>query len=402
MIEIIDKTKCNGCSACAAGCPANAIKMENDTEGFLYPSIDSVICTGCGLCIKICPVKTPKKQEKFIQHTYICQNKDERVRLDSTSGGVFSAVAGYILNRDGIIYGAAFDDDFVVKHIKIQSEEELEKLRGSKYVQSVIEPCYKEIEKFLEQERWVLFTGTPCQIEGIKSYLKKEYKTLLLMDIACYSVSSPMAWEKFKLYLQKIEKIDISKVKKIKFRDKTHFGYEYTLMALYDISGNELWASGPESNKMLRGFVSNSITRPSCYNCAFKKQYRVSDFTVWDCYNVYQYSNEMDDNKGTSHILIQSEKGMEVFQEISMQLNLIEVDTEKAVSTEPAIKYSAEPSNNRDKFMLALANDNNGESYDLFFPDTIKVMLNRNIRVLLSKTGLYSKVKRFVIKSRKG
>lgn len=395
MIEIQDKTKCCGCSACANICPVTAIKMEPDEEGFLYPNVDTDTCINCGKCNKVCPIINALEPTPFERKVYICQNKNEKIRLDSTSGGVFSALAKYVLDRNGYVFGAEFDENWTVIHGYTQNEDELGRFRGSKYVQSNACDSFRLVKEFLEENQWVLFSGTPCQIGGLHNFLGKEYEKLILMDIVCFSISSPGVWKAYLSHLEATDKIDISKVKRIKFRDKTKYGYEYTLMTFYDEKGKELYSSGPESNQMLRSFVSNTSTRPSCYDCKFKKVNRVSDFTAWDCYNVYRYDTDLDDNKGTSHVLIHNQKAEDMLEELSSVLLLKNVDLEKAVMSEPAMIQCAEPNEKRAQFFQEFGKE---DPFNVFFQESAKTYIERALRKNLSKLGLYRFIKRMIKK----
>lgn len=334
------------------------------------------------------------KKNVFKRKVYICQNKDDKVRSESTSGGVFSALSQYVIDRKGVVFGAEFDGEFRVVHGNGELEQDLWRFRGSKYVQSHLGNTFKEVKKLLNDNRWILFSGTPCQIEGLVSFLGKEHERLILMDIVCYSIASPGVWKQYLQHLESTGKFSKSDVARIKFRDKSKYGYEYTLMTFYDTNGNTIYSSGPESNQMLRSYVSNTSTRPSCYECQFKKVNRVSDFTAWDCYNVYKYQKKFDDNKGTSHIMVNSEKGNEILKELRKYLRVMEVELEKAVKSEPAMTESSKPNNMREDFFKIVGNEK--DAFELFFDDTPRVKIERIMRKFLSKTGLYSFVKRLI------
>lgn len=392
MIKITDKSKCTGCSACYSACPISCIQMKKDEEGFYYPLADASKCIRCGKCEKVCPVLNEHKPDTNVRKVYICQNKSIEVRKDSTSGGVFSALSQYVIDRGGIVFGAEFDDKFCVRHGSGETSEDLGKFRGSKYVQSWMGDTFKAVQDELKKDRWVLFSGTPCQVAGLNAFLGKKYEKLVLMDIVCYSISSPGIWEQF---LEKIGKsIPIDQVAKIKFRDKTKYGYEYTLMTFYDKNGKVLNSEGPESNPMLRSFVSNTSTRPSCYDCKFKTVDRVSDFTVWDCYNIYKYDKGMDDNQGTSHLIVHSSKGISMLDEIGHYLSLQEVNAKQAIASEPAMTECAQPSEMREKFFATYKTGDN--VFNSFFQYTRKVKLERILRYWLSVLGVYKYVKRLM------
>lgn len=196
MITVHDKSLCSGCGACFNICPENCIKMCEDSEGFLYPEADKSKCIDCGLCEKACPIFKEYKGNPE-GRAYACINKDESVRMESSSGGIFRLIAEYVLAKGGVVFGAAFDEDLTVHHILAESPGEIYKLQGSKYVQSRIENTYKKAKEYLENGRMVLFTGTPCQISGIKAYLNKDYENLILQDIVCHGVPSGKVWKKY-------------------------------------------------------------------------------------------------------------------------------------------------------------------------------------------------------------
>lgn len=394
MISISDKTKCSGCFACYNACPVNCIKMLQDEEGFYYPEADAAKCINCGLCKKTCPILNPVGTDSNIRKVFICQNKSVDIRLDSTSGGVFSALAQYVLNRDGIVFGAEFGKDFAVRHGSCDKPEELVRFRGSKYVQSYVGNVYQQVRDYLTEGRWVLFTGTPCQVAGLSKFLGRKHKKLILMDIVCYSISSPGVWEQYLRHIEKSGKVKLKETGRLKFRDKSKYGYDYSLMAFYDKNENVLFSEGAESSQMLRSFVTNTSTRLSCYECQFKGTERVSDFTVWDCYNIYQYDKTMDDDKGSSHMMVHTQKGMDMLPELYEYLMMKEVDTNKAVNSEPAMCEPAKPGDMREAFFEEYKKG--GDVFDIYFKDSYRVKGERALRRLLSMMGLYKKVKRIL------
>ncbi|MBO5852165.1 MAG: Coenzyme F420 hydrogenase/dehydrogenase, beta subunit C-terminal domain, partial [Clostridia bacterium] len=223
-MQIVDKSLCSGCSACLHICPKNSISMEPDKNGFLRPVIDETKCTNCGLCKKTCPVLNKKEQQEKNVQAYAVINKDEGVRKDSSSGGVFTQIAKYVLSKNGVVFGALFDENFKVKHAYIESENDLIKLQKSKYVQSEIGVTYKEAKNFLDQGRFVLFTGTPCQIGGLQAYLKKPYDNLITQDFICHGVPSPKVWKK---YIDKKKKV--GNIKEVSFKDKRTGWNKYSI-----------------------------------------------------------------------------------------------------------------------------------------------------------------------------
>ena len=231
MIQL-EKIKCVGCFSCSSVCPIEIIRMESNFEGFKYPIIiDDDKCIRCNLCEKVCPVINNEREIQKDQIGLISQITDSTIRKESASGGMFSAIALSVMNDNGIVYGAAYDENFHVKHIGVTNREELWRLRNSKYVQSDLEGVFKEIKAKLEKGKVVCFSGTPCQIEGLRFFLRKDYENLLLVDVVCHGVSSPLVWEK---YLELIKKY---KPHKIYFRWK-HYGYKYSTMSIFDKDNN--------------------------------------------------------------------------------------------------------------------------------------------------------------------
>lgn len=196
MIRITEPKDCCGCSACATCCPKHCISMEQDKKGFVYPHVDENTCINCGLCEKVCPMLNPRKADTPV-HEYAVQNKDEKVRSNSSSGGVFASLASSVIDSGGIVFGAAFDEDWNVHHTGVESEDMLFLLQGSKYTQSRIDDAYAKAEACLKAGRTVLFSGTPCQIAGLKGYLRKVYENLLTVDVVCHGAPSPKVWEEY-------------------------------------------------------------------------------------------------------------------------------------------------------------------------------------------------------------
>ena len=385
-IEVDIKEECCGCTACKNICPVNAIEMKEDKEGFLYPIVNEEKCIKCELCKKVCPVLNIKNETKE-QHAYIFQNANDDVRRQSTSGGAFSAIAEKIIDKNGIVYGVIFDKDFNVIHKGIENKEELYKFRNSKYVQSNLNNVFKEVKENLEKDRWVCFSGTSCQIEGLKNFLRKQYEKLLLVDVVCRAVPSPLIWKKY-LKLKKQENGDVSK---IYFRDKL-YGYKYSNFSVYDSQNNLRYHNGVESDPYLRAFFSNICDRPSCYNCKFKKLNRESDITLWDCFNVEKYNPKLDDDKGTTRILTNTVRGKRFVEEIGVTHNLEEIDVELATKNFLAMFQSVKYNSERSDFFEDVGKLEEKELFTKYFSDNITVKSERVIRKLLLKTGIYKKI----------
>ncbi len=296
MIEIKNKEDCCGCTACVAVCPKNCIEMKEDIEGFKYPQVDTNECIQCNKCHNVCPIKSPCKQIDKPVEIYFVQSVDEAIRESSTSGGMFTALAEHIVSNNGIVFGATFKDDdlWQVIHTSGEDKTEIEKFRGSKYVQSDMGNCFALVKRNLIENRQVLFSGTPCQIAGLKKFLTKDYSNLITVDVVCRAVPSPFVWRK---YVELFKNKYGNSIERFKFRDKI-WGYSYSTMSVYmkKGSGYRDYHRGIESDLWMRMFFSGLITRPSCDDCPYRNDH-VSDFTIWDCFNIKKFVREFDDNK---------------------------------------------------------------------------------------------------------
>lgn len=388
MIEITDKSQCCGCTACSSICPKKAIVMKQDEEGFVYPIIDKTKCVNCGLCDKACPVRNAKENNKN-QHAYIFQNSNDEIRRESTSGGAFTAIAEYVIKNNGIVYGAIFDENYKVIHTGIDKKEELYKFRNSKYVQSEICNCYPEIKEHLDNGKMVCFSGTSCQVEGLKNYLMKDYDNLILVDVVCRAVPSPLIWKKYLKLRQK----EYKNIEKIMFRDK-YYGYKYSNLSIYNKNNDKKqeYHKGVDSDPYLRAFFTNICDRPSCYECKFKKLHRESDITIWDCFDVEKYNKEFDDDKGTNRILTHTEKGDKIIKELAKNNKSQEIDLEKATKGFLAIFQPVKKNDKREQFFKDANILSEKELFDKYFADTFKIKLERYGRLVLLKTGLYKPV----------
>lgn len=350
MKEVISKDKCCGCSACKNVCPVGAITMEEEKDGFFYPKINKDKCIDCGMCKRICPVLNTK-ENKNKPKTYACYNKDINVRKNSSSGGVFQALAEYIIDNGGVVFGATFDDDFMVKHIKIDTKEEIVKLRTSKYVQSYIGDTYKECKKILNSKRLVLFTGTPCQIEGLLSYLGKDYDNLYTQDIICHGVPSLKLW---KNYLEYRKNKDKDNPLSINFRNKDNGWHNYNVKFTYK---DKEYKSSAYTDFYMLLYLSDICLRESCYNCSFKKENRLSDITLADFWGIENVLSEMDDNNGTSIVFTRSKKGERLLECIKEKLNIKSIDYDYN-KLNPSYNKSCSRPKERDNFIEEIDSSN--------------------------------------------
>jgi len=349
MGKLVSKEKCSGCSSCKSICAHNAISMISDDKGFKYPYIDETLCINCNMCSKVCPSINDSFIEKDIK-VYACYNKNFQERINSSSGGCFILLAKEILKLGGVVFGAAFDDKNVVKHFYIEKEEEISQFMGSKYVQSDIGDCFVSVKNFLKNDKYVLFTGTPCQINGLLNYLGKDYPKLYTQDFICHGVPSPLIWEKYILYLSKGGRIsDIS------FRNKDNGWKNFNVSYL---KSGEKQSVIHKEDPFMKLFLNDIILRDSCYNCSSKTVYRKSDITLADYWGVHIAHPEMDDDKGTSVVLVNTEKGHEIFNKIKSNLVYIESDIKNIELYNKSISKSAVKNKYRDKVFKTINIDN--------------------------------------------
>lgn len=340
---------CTGCSACAMVCPQQCITMLADEEGFLFPQIDAAQCRECGLCEKICPVLHPIKTERESVRAYAAYSTDEQERLASSSGGIFSLLAKEVLAQGGVVFGAAFDENFLVHHIEISSLEELELLQGSKYLQSRMEDSFQEVKTELESGKQVLFSGVSCQISGLKSFLKRDYPNLLTVDVLCHGVPSPKVWKK---YIEEQEKNHAASLRRMFFRHKTYGWKKYAVSFEYSNDTADEQVFGKDL--FMQMFLQNICLRCSCYECRFNSLDRESDITLGDCWSIDDVFPDMNDDKGISVVLTHSKKGQEWLAKIGENLILREGDVEKLLPVGSGGRTAVKMHPKRDKFFRKL------------------------------------------------
>lgn len=379
MIQIKEKNKCCGCGVCKEVCPVQCIDMLPDEEGFLYPNVRADQCVACGKCEKVCPV-TMQKDNVGNVVAYAARNTDEQIRKDSSSGGIFTVIAQHILDNGGAVFGAAMDGDFRVKHICVGQSEQLWKLRGSKYVQSDLEQCYRQAKQVLETGRLVLFTGTPCQIAGLYAFLGKNYRNLYTQDIICHGVPSLLFWQRYVTYReQKVR----AKTQSVCFRQKTHGWRECALRM--EFANGKRYEKQISEDTYMQSFLADLCLRPSCYSCVFKTKNRNADFTLADFWGVEKCNPKLDDDKGTSLVLIHSDKGRELFEGLKDQLEWEPTDFEKAISFNSAIVKSVALKPEREGFMDCLRQQGISEVQKRYLKVPVMLRLKRKIKRILRR-----------------
>lgn len=370
MEKVIDKNKCTGCSACINICPNHAIEMIEDECGFKYPRINKSKCINCGLCKKTCPVLNTK-ENKSLNECYVGYNKNVEVKETSSSGGIFDAIARIILEENGVVIGAAFTENMKLKHIAIDNLDDLEKLKGSKYLQSNLENIFLYIKDQLKIRK-VLFVGTPCQVAGLHAYLKKEYANLVLIDLFCHGVPSPKMFNK---YLKELEDSNNSKVIKYNFRDKRTGWDAYSTTAKF--ANNKIISQLQKNNDYMRLFLSDIGLRESCYSCNFKLGNKYSDITLGDFWGVKDCYPEMYNEKGVSAIIINTEKGSKLFSLINNKLEYKKCNLNEIILGNPSLIKSSIMPKKRNIFFVEL-NDNTA--------------FNKLVKKYCKKNRLYNKV----------
>ncbi|WP_040330568.1 Coenzyme F420 hydrogenase/dehydrogenase, beta subunit C-terminal domain [Clostridium ihumii] len=337
------KKDCCGCTACYNSCPKNAISMLADSEGFLYPFIDETLCINCGICKNVCPLIKEDNFKNDKEPTfYVAKHKDTSVLSNSTSGGAFTAISDVILKENGLIYGVDFDDDFNIIHTKATNENERNRMRFSKYAQSTMNSIFKDVKADLISGKKVLFTGTPCQIAGLRSFIGNNIisKNLYTCDLICHSVPSPLIWKEYKSLLEKEHSNNLVEVffrtKQVDWRrENSNKGFTYK------IAGDSNYYT---DNRFYQLFFNEmTIMRPSCENCPYTDIHRVSDITIADYWGIEKYDTAWYDTKGVSLISVSTEKGHQLLNEAFNFLhieerNKIEALTEQNRLTSP-VKY---------------------------------------------------------------
>lgn len=356
MIDIKRKEDCCGCNACGDACAHKAITFKTDNEGFWYPEVDKEKCVDCGLCEKVCPVihaDELKKNDFEKPECFAGIHKNLEVRFDSTSGGMFSALAEKMYKEGGYVGGAIYDENFGVKFFISNNKEDLPKLRSSKYLQSNSEGMYKEIKNLLRKGEKVLVCGLPCQIAALKGFLRKDYENLIAIDLICRYINSPMAYRK---YLDALEEEYGSKIVYIKAKNK-ELGWRKLTHKTVFANGKTYYGTFEVDKFMKASMRLNCLSRPSCYECKFKDFPRYGDITIGDYWT--HKKNELDDDTGTSIILINSEKGQDYFNEVKKKLKSISVPFEEILPGNPALlKPLPKSSVSRDEFFERIKREN--------------------------------------------
>lgn len=384
MIKITDKKDCCGCNACGDVCAHKAITFKTDIEGFWYPEVDTEKCTDCGLCEKVCPIINKAKEERYpIARVFAAYNKDEKIRIDSTSGGIHSALAEIMYDRNAYVCGAIYNDDYTVSHFTSPDRNILPKIRSSKYLQSSMEGQFIEIKNLLRDGKEVFYCGTPCQVHSLYNFLRKPYFNLTTCDFICRGVNSPKV---FLSYMDMLEKQFGSKATEIKFKNKKWGWHNFSMRV--NFANGQQYCKDRWHDLFFIGYLqSGNFARPSCYDCQFKGFPQKADITLADFWGIEKIDPSMDQDKGTSLVMVNSDKGMELFNAIKSQIEWKEFTMEDARKGNPALDTSLKAVNNdRAAFFKALDEYPFDKVAKNFFPlPTLSRKLKNKVVGLLRK-----------------
>ena len=373
-MRIVNKDECCGCTACYAVCPVGAISMSADQKGFLYPDVDMEKCIGCKLCEDVCDFRAFIPAESKPE-AYAVRHRNAEEVATSRSGAFFMALCDFVLSRNGTVFGCEMVDAYTVIHKSECTKLGVNRFKGSKYVQSDLQDTFAECLALLMQEKWVLFSGTGCQVHGLLSYLKAkkaDKSRLITCDIVCHGTPSPQLWRD---YITAREERSREKIATADFRDKAKFGWFAHKETYCMASGKQLHAQ-----QWTNAFYSHVLFRESCYNCKYTTPHRYSDFTIADFWGIENNVPELDDDKGVSLVLIHSSKGQRVFSQMSEFL--IFHKTELDNSLQPQLQHPVTKGNNYDTFWELYEHDRKKAVSKLFFPPFIKKLSVKVIRKL--------------------
>lgn len=349
MIKIMNPSECCGCTACFSTCPQQAISMNVDEKGFLYPSVNFKKCIDCHLCEKVCQFNKQKDNNSSVSQlkAYATKHLSKEVLNASTSGGMFTALSDYILENCGSVFGAAFDDSFRVHHIRAVSADGRDKMRGSKYVQSDMGNIFSQVKSDLLDGKKVLFSGTPCQVDGLKAYLKGNIEGLYTCDLICHGTPSPKVWDE---HVKFISKRNRSNLLKYYFRPKDWSWHVHNEKAVFN--NGKVYCSTGYSN-MFRGlYYSGLIMRPSCYRCPYSSLNRCADITIADCRGIDKILPNINSNEGVSLVIVNTQKGTNLFSFVADKIESFSININDVL--QPPLQHPCKVNQKSDEFWHVL------------------------------------------------
>ncbi len=381
-VRELDKNNCTGCRMCEQICPVKAIEIVENEEGFIEPKVNEEKCINCGLCFKRCPQLNDIKNNRIDEiKVYAAKNKNIEEQKQSSSGGIFSILANYVLENKGKVYGCAFNSNLVAEQIAIKSKEELYKLRGSKYVQSNTQNTFTEAKKDLDNDKLVLYSGTPCQIAGLKAFLNKDYENLVTIDLVCHGVPSPKLFKKYIEYLEERYK---SRVVSYEFRNKEKNGWGLTSKVVFDNGKTKYINANLDS--YYKTFLKSYTYREVCYNCKYANTNRIADITLADYWGIKKKIPNFYDEQGVSAIIINTEKGNKIFNKVIKNISYIKSDISSVKEENHNLEYSSKRDKIREKAYIDIDNKKfkkyvkENLKYKKEFKDMVKSMIPFKIK----------------------
>ena len=372
------KEDCCGCSACYNSCPVNAIEMKYDQEGFWYPFINEELCIHCNKCKKVCPILKSIKKNKY-EKVYLAYASNYAERMTSSSGGAFAVLANAVLVSGGIVCGACFNPDMEVEHIIISNQEELKKVKGTKYVQSNINNTFQQIEIALKQDKKVLFSGTPCQVAGLRAFLGQDYEKLTCVDLICHGVPSPEVWQDYMVSISTNKKVDY-----VNFRVKNT--ELKTTQIVYYMNDERSMIEEKNESLYMKGFIQNLYVRPSCFQCKFKGNNRLSDITIGDFWSAKEFHADIADEYGNSVLIVRTKKGQELLEQIKSELVIKSATIKEAATWNECLLESTKYNEKRQEFYQRWRT----ESLQLILEDLTRIEIKSDSK----EENLISKLRR--------
>lgn len=383
---------CTGCAACQNACNLGAIEMVPDKEGFVYPQVDSKKCVQCGKCAKSCPSLNGIPSSGYVQpEVYAAWNLDTEIRVQSTSGGVFTALAQAVINRGGYVAGAFYDEGFRICHGVVSSLDEIPRLRQSKYAQSWIGDTFTQVRQLLREGKLVLFCGTPCQSAGLQQFLSRKYENLYCCDFICRGVISPKVYEKF---LKDMRPTETSQLSVVHFKNKDYGWNRFSTKLTF--RDGSIYHRDRNEDYYMRGYLRHNLyIRPSCHRCDYKSLPRISDISLGDFWGIGNYDKTLDNEQGTSVVLVNSEKGKTLFAWAQASLSVHKRSIEEVLAGNSCLLNVAQPGEFRDYFF---------ENVDRYRFDELVIRIDKksiNIPLRYRVYQFIGKVKRFLVNRRK-
>ncbi len=390
MIHLKNKECCCGCNACVVVCPKHCITMQDDEEGFFYPIVEQELCIDCGLCEKVCPIYNPQTLSEKLDSplVYAAYANEAEIRVDSTSGGLFSVLANCLFGEGGYVGGAVYNSNYSVSHIVTNDPSKLVDLRSSKYLQSFTDKLFPDIKRLLRNGEKVLVCATPCQINALYAFLGGNHKNLYTCDFICKGVNSPKVFRK---YMEMLEQQYASQAKFIKFKDKTYGWHRFSMRV--DFENGKRYCQDRYHDPFFVGYLgTGNFSRPSCYSCHFKGEKREADITLADFWGIERLDISMDQDKGTSLVIIHTDKGRELFEKIKEYVTYKSFTLKQAIQENSAYNKSLQAElPNRNAFFADLETQSfNKVARKYFALPTFKNRVKKGVSFLIpffSKRG---------------